>query len=68
MDLLRRLVQDADVFVENFIPGKLEEMGLGYKDLIDLNPRLVYVSISGYGSVGPLRYVYAALMPVKPEA
>ncbi|MBX6378553.1 MAG: CoA transferase, partial [Clostridia bacterium] len=49
-----RLVQDADVVVENFRTGTAEKLGLGYDELSRLNPRLVYCSISGYGRNGPL--------------
>ena len=52
-ELVRRLVATADVLVENFRPGKAEEMGLGWERLHELNPRLVYCSISGWGGDGP---------------
>ena len=52
-DLLRELVSDADIFVENFRVGTLEEWGLGYEDLAEENPELVYCSLSGYGEWGP---------------
>ncbi|KAJ1802542.1 hypothetical protein LPJ75_006157, partial [Coemansia sp. RSA 2598] len=51
--ILRQLAAKADVVVENFVPGKLAEYGLGYADLHKINPRLVYASITGYGSTGP---------------
>ena len=54
-DILRRLVTEADVLIENFRPGKMEEWGLGYDDLKKINPRLVMVRISGYGQSGPYR-------------
>ena len=50
-----RLVAAADVITANFVPGTLERMGLGYDDLRALNPRIVLVSVSGYGQDGPNR-------------
>ncbi len=52
-DILRALVKEADVLIENFRPGKMEEWGLGYEDLKKLNPQLVMARISGYGQDGP---------------
>src|SRR5437879_3049291 len=54
-EAIRRLAKDADVFVENYRPGALERMDLGYQDLAKINPRLVYVSVSGFGQSGPYR-------------
>jgi len=51
--LLHRLAAWADVIVENFRPGTLDQMGLGDEDLARLNPRVIVVSISGYGPEGP---------------
>ena len=51
--LVRRLVGKADVLVENFKTGNLAKYGLGYEDLKDENPRLVYCSITGFGQTGP---------------
>jgi crotonobetainyl-CoA:carnitine CoA-transferase CaiB-like acyl-CoA transferase len=51
--LLRDLAGRADVLVENFRPGTMARMGLGYDTLKEVNPRLVYVSISGFGQTGP---------------
>ncbi len=55
-DLLLRLAQRADVFVESFRPGALERRGLDYNTLHTANPRLVYCSLSGYGQDGPYRH------------
>ncbi len=54
-DILRTLVKEADVLIENFRPGKMEEWGLGYEGLKKINPKLVMVRISGYGQSGPYR-------------
>lgn len=53
LELLRRLLETADVLVENFRPGTMEDFGLGYEEARRLNPRLVFCSISGYGHSGP---------------
>ncbi|HEX8047143.1 CaiB/BaiF CoA transferase family protein [Rhizobium sp.] len=50
---LRRLISQADVLVQNFRPGVIERLGLGYEAARKINPRLVYCSISGYGEEGP---------------
>jgi crotonobetainyl-CoA:carnitine CoA-transferase CaiB-like acyl-CoA transferase len=52
-DLVLRLIDDADVFVQNFRPGTAEAMGLGADELRERNPRLVYVNISGFGTRAP---------------
>lgn len=54
-DILRKLVKEADVLIENFRPGKMEEWGLGYEGLKKINQKLVMVRISGYGQSGPYR-------------
>jgi crotonobetainyl-CoA:carnitine CoA-transferase CaiB-like acyl-CoA transferase len=52
-DILYQLVKQADVFGQNFRPGAAEKNGFGYDDLKKVNPKIVYVSISGYGPNGP---------------
>jgi crotonobetainyl-CoA:carnitine CoA-transferase CaiB-like acyl-CoA transferase len=52
-EVLERLVERADVVVENFRPGVLERLGLGHRRLLELNPRLVVLSITGFGHDGP---------------
>lgn len=51
--LLLRLVEHADVVIENFRPGTLEKWGLGYDRLSEVNPRIVLARVSGYGQTGP---------------
>ena len=55
LDIVKDLVRSADVVVENFRPGGLEKLGLGWDVLSELNPKLVMVRISGYGQTGPYR-------------
>jgi crotonobetainyl-CoA:carnitine CoA-transferase CaiB-like acyl-CoA transferase len=52
-DILKKLVARADIFGQNFRPGAAEKNGFGYEELRRVNPRLVYMSISGYGPKGP---------------
>ena len=51
--LLKQLVQTADILVENFRPGVMERLGLGYETLREENPNLIYCAISGFGQTGP---------------
>lgn len=53
-ELMRSLVQRADVVIENFRPGTMERWGLGYDDLSKINPKIVMVRVSGFGQTGPL--------------
>ncbi|XP_068156043.1 succinate--hydroxymethylglutarate CoA-transferase [Drosophila tropicalis] len=52
-DMLHDLARISDVFVENYVPGTLDRYGLGYEQLKEINPKLVYCTLSGYGSTGP---------------
>jgi crotonobetainyl-CoA:carnitine CoA-transferase CaiB-like acyl-CoA transferase len=52
-EILYQVVKEADVFGQNFRPGAAEKNGFGYEDLKKVNPRIVYVSVSGYGPLGP---------------
>ena len=53
--MIRALVKDADVLIENFRPGTMEAWGLGWDVLHELNPKLVMLRVSGYGQTGPYR-------------
>ena len=53
LDIVRRLVATSDVLIQNFRPGAMERLGLGWDEMHALNPRLIYVSISGFGPDGP---------------
>jgi len=53
-DLALKLVRESDVVLENFRPGVMESLGMGYEQLREINPRLIYCSITGYGTTGPL--------------
>ncbi len=53
IDVVKRMVPEIDVVIQNFRPGVIERMGLGYETLKDINPAIVYCSISGFGNKGP---------------
>ena len=55
VQLFLRLVEKADVLIENFRPGTMEEWGLGWPVLSEANPRLIFLRVSGYGQTGPYR-------------
>lgn len=53
-EVLKRMVKDADVLIENYRMGTMEKLGLGYEELKAINPGLIYCAISGYGRSGPM--------------
>ena len=55
LEVIRSLLQDYDIVLEQFRPGVMERLGLGYEALKAINPKLIYVSITGYGQTGPYK-------------
>ncbi|MGX5218765.1 CaiB/BaiF CoA transferase family protein [Pseudomonas segetis] len=55
VEVVRQLVQDYDIVLEQFRPGVMDKLGIGYQALKAINPRLIYVSITGYGQTGPYK-------------
>lgn len=55
LEVVRQLLQEHDILLEQFRPGVMERLGLGYEALKAINPRLIYVSITGYGQTGPYK-------------
>ncbi|MEX5582666.1 CaiB/BaiF CoA transferase family protein [Pseudomonas lurida] len=55
LEIVRALVKEYDIVLEQFRPGVMERLGLGYEALKSINPRLIYVSITGYGQTGPYK-------------
>src|SRR5690606_31531029 len=55
LEVARRIVEESDVLLENFRPGVMARLGLGYDSVKELNPDIVYCSVSGYGQSGPQR-------------
>ncbi|RBJ78999.1 CoA transferase [Pseudomonas sp. MWU12-2534b] len=55
LEVVRQLLQEHDIVLEQFRPGVMERLGLGYEALKTINPRLIYVSITGYGQTGPYK-------------
>lgn len=55
LEVIKRLVMDYDIVLEQFRPGVMDRLGIGYETLKALNPRLIYLAITGYGQTGPYR-------------
>ncbi|KAA0944671.1 CoA transferase [Pseudomonas sp. ANT_H14] len=55
LEIVRQLVKDYDIVLEQFRPGVMDRLGLGYEALKAINPKLIYVSITGYGQTGPYK-------------
>lgn len=55
LEVIHDLARTCDVLIENYVPGKLEKMGLGYEDIKKIAPKLIYCSITGFGSKGPYK-------------
>jgi alpha-methylacyl-CoA racemase len=53
--IVKELIQEYDIIVEQFRPGVMDRMGLGYETLSKINPKLIYCSLTGYGQTGPLK-------------
>jgi crotonobetainyl-CoA:carnitine CoA-transferase CaiB-like acyl-CoA transferase len=68
LEVILRLAERMDVFLENFAPGVADRLGLGADDLCARNPRLIYCSLSGYGQDGPYRDVKAYDLMIQGEA
>jgi len=55
IEIVKKLIMEYDIILEQFRPGVMEKLGLGYETLREINPRLIYCSLTGYGQNGPLR-------------
>jgi crotonobetainyl-CoA:carnitine CoA-transferase CaiB-like acyl-CoA transferase len=53
VEIVKRLVRDADIVMENYRPGVMDRLGVGYEALSEVNPSLIYCAISGFGQEGP---------------
>lgn len=54
-DIVKKLVEDADVIIENYRPGVMDRLNLGYEVIKEINPKIIYASISGFGQTGPFK-------------
>lgn len=55
VDIFKQLAKDTDIIMENFRPGVVSRLGIGYEDIKQINPTIIYCSISGYGQTGPYK-------------
>ncbi|MHA2394431.1 MAG: CaiB/BaiF CoA transferase family protein [Promethearchaeota archaeon] len=55
LEIFKELVKKSDIVIQNFLPGTMERMGLGYDVLKELNPRIIYAALSGFGQTGPYK-------------
>ena len=53
ISIIKKIAKKSDILIENYLPGKLDAMGLGYPVMKEVNPRLIYASVTGYGPTGP---------------
>jgi crotonobetainyl-CoA:carnitine CoA-transferase CaiB-like acyl-CoA transferase len=67
LEILRELIARVDVFIENFTPGVIARMGLGYEVVRVLNPRIVMCSLSSFGQSGPLARTITSSLPLLPR-
>jgi formyl-CoA transferase len=76
IDLVKKLIAQADVFIENMAPGTIERLGLGYDDVKSLNPKLIYAQVKGFGegtpyqsylSFDPIAQAFGGIMSVSGE-
>lgn len=55
VEIIKKLIMEYDIIVEQFRPGVMERLGLGYEDLKKINPKIIYCSLTGYGQTGPMK-------------
>ncbi|XP_074601699.1 succinyl-CoA:glutarate CoA-transferase [Brevipalpus obovatus] len=55
LEIVQRLAKMSDILIENYLPGKLDQAGLGYETIYKINPQIIYCSVSGFGSSGPYK-------------
>ena len=65
---IKKLIEEADIIVEQFRPGVMARLGLGFDDVIKINPRIIYCAITGYGQNGPLAKIAAHDLNYQAEA